>query len=105
MEIETIKKSQRETTLEIENLGKRPGVIDARFTNRIQETEERILGAEDIRENTDTTDRENAKYKKAPNPKHPRNPIHNEKTKPRTIGREESEDSQLKGLVNRFNKI
>ena len=64
MEIETIKKSQRETTLEIENLGKRPGVIDARFTNRIQETEERILGAEDIRENTDTTDRENAKYKK-----------------------------------------
>jgi hypothetical protein len=30
MEIETIKKnSQRETTLEIENLGKRSGVIDA----------------------------------------------------------------------------
>ena len=27
MEIETIKKSQRETTLEIENLCKRPGVI------------------------------------------------------------------------------
>jgi DNA anti-recombination protein RmuC len=29
MELETIKKSQRETTLELENLGKRPGVIDA----------------------------------------------------------------------------
>jgi prefoldin subunit 5 len=28
MEIETIKKSQRETTLELENLGKRSGVID-----------------------------------------------------------------------------
>jgi prefoldin subunit 5 len=37
MEIESIKKSQRETTLEIENLGKRSGVIDARITNRIQE--------------------------------------------------------------------
>ena len=37
MEIETIKKSQRETTLEIENLGKRLGVIDASITNRVQE--------------------------------------------------------------------
>ena len=35
MEIETIKKSQRKTILEIENLGKRPGVIDASITNRI----------------------------------------------------------------------
>ena len=37
MELETIKKSQRETTLELENLGKRSGVIDASITNRIQE--------------------------------------------------------------------
>ena len=29
LEIETIKKSQRETTLEIESLGKRSGVIHA----------------------------------------------------------------------------
>jgi DNA anti-recombination protein RmuC len=28
MELETIKKSQRETTLELENLGKRSGVIE-----------------------------------------------------------------------------
>jgi prefoldin subunit 5 len=28
MEIESIKKSQRETTLELENLGKRSGFID-----------------------------------------------------------------------------
>jgi hypothetical protein len=35
IEIETIKKSQRETILEIENLGKRSGVIDASITNRI----------------------------------------------------------------------
>ena len=39
MELETIKKSQRETTLELENLGKRLGVIDASITNRIQEIE------------------------------------------------------------------
>jgi len=37
MEIETIKKEQRETTLNIENLGKRSGVIDASITNRIQD--------------------------------------------------------------------
>jgi hypothetical protein len=36
MEVETIKKSQRETTL------------DASITKRIQEIEERISGAEDI---------------------------------------------------------
>jgi predicted nucleic acid-binding Zn-ribbon protein len=54
MEVETIKKSQRETTLEIENLGKRPGVIDASITNRIQVIEDRISGAEDTIENIDT---------------------------------------------------
>jgi hypothetical protein len=40
MEIEIIKKSQWETTLEIENLGKRSEVIDASITNRIKEKEE-----------------------------------------------------------------
>jgi hypothetical protein len=40
MEIETIKKTKRETTLEIENLGKRSGVIDESITNRIQEKED-----------------------------------------------------------------
>jgi predicted nucleic acid-binding Zn-ribbon protein len=49
MEVETIKNSQRETTVEIENLGKRSGDIDASITNRIQEIEERISGAEDTR--------------------------------------------------------
>jgi hypothetical protein len=37
MEIETIKKSQRETTLEIENLGKRSGVTDSNIINRIKD--------------------------------------------------------------------
>jgi predicted nucleic acid-binding Zn-ribbon protein len=61
IEIKTIKKSQRETTLEVENLGKRSGVIDMSITNRIQEIEERISGAEDTIENIDTTIKENAK--------------------------------------------
>ena len=42
MKIETIKKSQRESTLEVENLGKRLGVIDVSITNRTQKIEERI---------------------------------------------------------------
>jgi predicted nucleic acid-binding Zn-ribbon protein len=63
MEVETIKKSQRETTLEIENLGKKSGAIDASITNRILEIEERITGAEDTIANNDTTINLNAKSK------------------------------------------
>ena len=59
-----MKKSQRETTPELEDLGKRSGVIDASITNRIQEIEERIKEAEDTIENIDTTVKENAKCKK-----------------------------------------
>ena len=47
VEIETIKKSQSKTSLEIENLGRNSGVIDASINNRIQEIEERTSGAED----------------------------------------------------------
>jgi hypothetical protein len=64
MEVETIKKTQRETTLEIEALGKKSGNIDASINNRIQEMEERISDAEDSIENKDTTIKENAKCKK-----------------------------------------
>jgi cell division protein FtsL len=60
MEVETIKKSQRETTMEIEILGKKSGTISV----RIQEMEERISGEEDSIENIDTTIKENAKCKK-----------------------------------------
>ena len=42
MEGETIKKTQRETTLEIEILGWKSGTIDASITDSIQEMEERI---------------------------------------------------------------
>jgi flagellar biosynthesis/type III secretory pathway protein FliH len=41
--------------LEIETLGKKSGRIDASISNRIQEIEERISGAEDALENVDTT--------------------------------------------------
>jgi chromosome segregation ATPase len=107
MKMETIRKSQRGIALEIENLGKRSGVTDASITNRIQEIEERISGIEDTIEDIDTTVKENAKCKmqKDPNPKHPGNPGHNEKYNLRIIGIGESEDIQIKGPVNIFNKI
>jgi hypothetical protein len=35
MEVETIKKTQRETTLEIETLGKKSETIDVNINNRI----------------------------------------------------------------------
>ena len=54
MEVQTIKKSQRKTTLEIENLRKKSGIIDASITNRIQDIEERRSDAEDSIENIDT---------------------------------------------------
>ena len=57
------KKTQRETTLEIETLGKKSGTIDTSISNRIQEMEERISGGEDSVENMDTTIKENAKCK------------------------------------------
>ena len=55
MEVETIKKTQRETTLEIEIIGKKSGVIDVSINNRIQEMEEKISGAEDSVGNMDTS--------------------------------------------------
>ena len=81
VEVETIKKTQMEANLEMENLGKRSGITDVSITNRIQEIEERISGVGDIVEEIDTTVKENSKHKKTPNPKHPENSGHNEKTK------------------------
>jgi hypothetical protein len=96
MEIETIKKSQRETALVIENLEERSGVIDASITNRIQEMEERISGAEDTIEHTDTTVKENAKCKKLLTPNIQE--IQDTMRRPnlRITGIEECEDSLLK---------
>ena len=62
MDVETIQKSQRETTLKLENLEKKSGVINTRITNRMQEIEERISGAEDTIENIDKIVKENPKF-------------------------------------------
>ena len=59
-EVDTIKKTQIEATLEIETLGKKCGNIDVSISNRIQQMEERISGAEESIENMDTTIKENA---------------------------------------------
>jgi predicted RNase H-like nuclease (RuvC/YqgF family) len=63
-EVDTIKKIQSEATLEIETLGKKSGNMDASISNRIQELEEIISGAEDSIENIGTTIKENTKHKK-----------------------------------------
>jgi hypothetical protein len=105
MEIKKIKKSQWETTLEIENLGERSGVIDASIINKIYGIEERISGAEDTIDNIDTTVKENAKCKKLITQSIQE--IQDTIGRPnlRMIGIEENKDSQFKGPVNIFNKI
>jgi hypothetical protein len=105
VEVEAIKKSQREMTLEIKILGKRSGVIDARITNIIQEIDKRISGAEDTIENINTTFKENAKSKKLITQNIQEILDTMRKPNLRIIGIEESQDSQLKGPVNIFNKI
>jgi hypothetical protein len=111
VEIETLKKTQRETTLEMESLGKRAGVTNASITNRIQEVKERISGTKDTTEDIYTTVKENQKKQKDSNSKHSRNPGHNDnkqinkQTYIRKIGIEESKDSYLKGPENIFNKL
>ena len=105
MKKETIKKSQRGTKLDIENLGKRSGVIDASITNRIHEIEERISGAEDTIENIDTTGKENAKSKNLLIQNILKIQDTMKRPNLRVIGIEENEDFQFKGPVNIFNKI
>jgi uncharacterized coiled-coil protein SlyX len=105
MEVETIKKTQRETTLKIEILGKKSGDIDASISNRIQEIEERISAAEDTIENISTTIKENAKCKNFLTQNIQE--IQDTMRRPnlRIIGIDENEDYQLKGPVNIFIKI
>jgi chromosome segregation ATPase len=105
MEVETVKKLQRERTLEIENLRKKSGAIDVSITNRIQEIEERISGAEDTIENIDTTIKENVKCKKILTQSIQE--IQDTMRRPnlRIIGIDEKEDFQLKGPVNYRRKL
>jgi hypothetical protein len=75
------------------------------ISNRVQEMEERISGAEDSIENIDTTIKENKKCKKIliQNIQEIQNTIRRPKLQ--IIGVDENEDFQLKGPANIFNKI
>jgi hypothetical protein len=105
MEVDTIKKTQSETTLEIETLGKKSGTIDASISNRIQEMEEWISGAEDSIERICTTIKENAKCKKILTQNIQKIQDTMRRQNLQIIGVDENEDFQLKRPVNIFNKI
>jgi chromosome segregation ATPase len=104
-EVDTIKKTQSETTLEIEILGTKSGTIDASISNRIQEMEERISGAEDSIDNIGTTIKENAKCINVLTQNIQE--IQDTMRRPnlQIMGVDENEDFQLKGPENIFNKI
>ena len=94
-------------------MGDNPGIRKPRkeirshrcITNRIQEIEERISGAEDSIENIDTTVKENTKCKRILTQNIQE--IQDTMRRPnlRIIGIEEGEESQLKGPENIFNQI
>jgi chromosome segregation ATPase len=104
-EVDTIEKTQSEAMLEKETLGKKSGTIDVSISNRIQEMEERISGAEDSIENIGTTNQENAKCKKIIS--HNIQEIQDTMRRPnlRIIGVDGNEEFHLKGPANIFNKI
>jgi cell division protein FtsL len=97
MEVEKIKKTQMETTMEIEILGKKSRTRDWSISNRIQKMEERISGAEESIENMDTTIKENTQCKKILTQNIQE--IHNTMRRPnlRIIGIDENEDVQING--------
>ena len=105
-EVETIKKTQIEGTVEMENLGERSGITNVSITNKIQEIGEIISVVEDTLEYIDTTTKENSKHKKnllTESIKEIQDTM--KRSKLRIIGTEESENFQLKGPEIIFNKI
>jgi uncharacterized coiled-coil protein SlyX len=105
MEVETIKKSQMETSLEIGNLRKRSEAIDTSINNRIQEIEERVTVAEYTIENIDPKVKENAKCKNLLTQNIQKIQDTMKRPNLKIIDIEENEDSQIKVPVNIFNKI
>jgi uncharacterized coiled-coil protein SlyX len=91
--------------LELVNLEKQTGVIDASITNRIQEIEERISGAEDTIQKIDTKVKENAKNKKLLTQNVQEIQDTMKRPNLRIMGIKENKESQLKGPGNIFNKI
>jgi wobble nucleotide-excising tRNase len=104
-EVDTIKKTQSEATLEIETLGMKSGMLDGSISNRIQEMEERISGAEDSIEKISKTIKDNIKHKKilTQNIQEIQDTMRGPNVQ--IIGVDEKEDFQLKGPANIFNKI
>jgi hypothetical protein len=98
-------KTQRETTLGIEILGKKSGTIDVSISNRIQEMGKRLSTAEDSIEHMDTTIKENAKCKKilTKNIQEIQDTMRSPNL--RIIGIDENLDFQIKRPVNVFNNI
>ena len=82
MEIETIKKSQKDPILELENLGKRSGVRDASITKQNTRDRRENLRCRKFHREHGHNNQRKCKMQKDPNTKHPGNPGHNEKTKP-----------------------
>jgi hypothetical protein len=100
--IETTKKTQRETTLEIETI-ERNQELYIRASK--PEYKRRISDTEDSIENMDTTIKENAKCKNIHT--HNIQEIQDTKRRPNLwiIGVDENGDFQLKGSANIFNQI
>ena len=94
--------------LEVETLGKKSGTIDASISNRIQDMEERISGAEDSIENIGTTIKNKNKNKKQEKILTQNiQEIQDTMRRPnlRIIGVDENEDFQFVGPANIFNTI
>jgi predicted RNase H-like nuclease (RuvC/YqgF family) len=105
MEVETIKKIQRETTLEIEILAKKSVTIDVSISNRVQEMGEIISGGEDSIKNMDTTIKENAKCKKTLTQNIYEIQDTMKRPNLRIIGIDESEDFQFQGPLISSTKL
>jgi hypothetical protein len=105
LEVETIKKTQIEANLEMENLAKRSGITDITFTKRIQEIKEGVPGIEDSMQEIDTTFKENPKCKKFLTQSIQEIQDTMKRPNLRIIGKEENKDCQVKGPENVSNKM
>ena len=80
VEIELIKKTESQRTLEMENLGEGTRTTDTSIPNRTQEIKERISNAEDILEKINTSVKDNVKSKKFLSQSIQKNQEYHEKT-------------------------
>jgi chromosome segregation ATPase len=108
MEVEIIKKSQRETTLEIEILGKRSGDIDVSITRNTEDRRENFR-CRKFHEKTLRKQRKKMQKKKKKKKILTQNlediPDTMRRQNLRVISIDEKENVQLKGPVNTLNKI